>query len=1015
MVDDNSPRGAVGNKPLMADEGCQTEDINDDATEALANLSWQRVTANNTLMSLDEDTRSLGAQEAVQKETAEVSVPMANSASFFHLPSSSFPADSDLRTEGSQNLDVDADSVPPASPQLYPVSSDALPLVSPLESRALDTSNWQHAKNDSINRSHTQWLEGLELQAKERKSPFGEILDADLLPTQLESDLTTKKGAVPPIDIGDSREAIGIIHKGPADQGDKDNNVATHNQLSRSVSPRVQENVIEQSFPEHSAHERQNHVQESDLNHGNRRNSPLTYPTNDDNIQTYPGLDGNLLSSPSRKSWQGVEQSEHPSKISRVGPLYASNNLGSPVSIAMSRAHSEPVRPVRLTDDWNSERERQKNFSLSPSGKNSPRYLLELNKGGFASQSRDIAEAEFDESQGEGECTDGDAEDQKGDFTQFRSAESNLWNDGGMDPWENSEEYDEDRDQSEGELAPAMTKPPTESIPEVIILLSSGGEESSCNESDKGSEDNGRRDEGVRVRDSPRFINGPNETLTRYLIQDSLPNEDENDENDFGDGEYSDQDLDEDFESSISGSQDFQVKEVFVHQVERDMADADPEEDCRTEATDNSDLNISPLDIQLKGFDGNGHPEAEIEVDRNAETSQPSDHSPVQSDNSKHSLSNGKISTYGGDNVLSRNQCPTSEPRPPHRAHREVNQIYLVSTDEPGPANNTYPIAYIGQIDVEAPKQGNDVGTDYNEPINFQLPTPNATQEMFEGESFDSPIKIEPLLYSPRQALFQRESVIASAVEGIALHSPADLLEANPSTLIEVQHTPNDLQSEKTESSSPLLLCGAPTPQGYDASAELAIAELASPTEQSQSTPALSDGPIPDLSTRLIRTDLGEFTALSLVRYNLEKELDILAIVTNHSPEPQRAKLGPCDFHVRFNVTDPSIAPSVTEIQIFRPHEEALPIVRPGDGVLLRNFQVKPERNRGFTLRSENNSSWLIFKRDGMEETPGPPVELGNEEREHMGQLQRWFNDLNVTWKEKPEEQEEVEVLAKEL
>ncbi|KAI9047312.1 hypothetical protein LZ554_008759 [Drepanopeziza brunnea f. sp. 'monogermtubi'] len=151
--------------------------------------------------------------------------------------------------------------------------------------------------------------------------------------------------------------------------------------------------------------------------------------------------------------------------------------------------------------------------------------------------------------------------------------------------------------------------------------------------------------------------------------------------------------------------------------------------------------------------------------------------------------------------------------------------------------------------------------------------------------------------------------------------------------------------------------------------------------------------------TRALRTELSEFTPLKVLRYHLNKKLDVLAVATTTPPEPQRAKGGPRHYQVTFNVTDPSTAPSgVTEIQVFRPYKDALPIIKAGDGILLRNFQVIALSNRGFALRShEEASSWAVFKGDDEVEVRGPPVEYGDGEKRHVEQLKTWYESLDET------------------
>ncbi|RDL36439.1 uncharacterized protein BP5553_05791 [Venustampulla echinocandica] len=188
------------------------------------------------------------------------------------------------------------------------------------------------------------------------------------------------------------------------------------------------------------------------------------------------------------------------------------------------------------------------------------------------------------------------------------------------------------------------------------------------------------------------------------------------------------------------------------------------------------------------------------------------------------------------------------------------------------------------------------------------------------------------------------------------------------------------------------------TPKGHDASFELALSSLDSPSKGH----ALRKPPVADLKLRLsraLRTELGEFTALKVLRYHLNHKLDVLAIVTTTPPEPQRSKGGPRHYQITFNITDPSIGPNgVAEVQIFRPYKEALPVVQAGDGVLLRSLQVISVKNRGFGLRSEQSeaSSWAVFK-DGEEaEVRGPPVEYGMAEKNHIVDLKTWYGSLDA-------------------
>ncbi|KFY64226.1 hypothetical protein V496_03401 [Pseudogymnoascus sp. VKM F-4515 (FW-2607)] len=182
------------------------------------------------------------------------------------------------------------------------------------------------------------------------------------------------------------------------------------------------------------------------------------------------------------------------------------------------------------------------------------------------------------------------------------------------------------------------------------------------------------------------------------------------------------------------------------------------------------------------------------------------------------------------------------------------------------------------------------------------------------------------------------------------------------------------------------------------ASLPIAIKVLMPPSKPLPTTPQkpplqpLSETALRASLTKALRTNLSDFTPLKVLRHNLGKRLDVIAIATTAPPEAQRAKHGPRHYHLRFNVTDPSIAPTgVVEIQVFRPYKEALPDIEVGDGVLLRNFSVKAEKDKGFALRSEDSSSWAVFKRDRVTECRGPPVELGEGEEEYVARLKEWW------------------------
>ncbi|KAK1829661.1 hypothetical protein QBC39DRAFT_356146 [Podospora conica] len=98
-----------------------------------------------------------------------------------------------------------------------------------------------------------------------------------------------------------------------------------------------------------------------------------------------------------------------------------------------------------------------------------------------------------------------------------------------------------------------------------------------------------------------------------------------------------------------------------------------------------------------------------------------------------------------------------------------------------------------------------------------------------------------------------------------------------------------------------------------------------------------------------------------------------------------------------FNVTDPSMAPThVVEVQLYRAHKETLPVVQPGDAILLQKFQVKALSNKGFGLRSHTESAWAVFDcDDGPPQIKGPPIEDYDQYGDHMMTLRAWYASMD--------------------
>jgi hypothetical protein len=204
--------------------------------------------------------------------------------------------------------------------------------------------------------------------------------------------------------------------------------------------------------------------------------------------------------------------------------------------------------------------------------------------------------------------------------------------------------------------------------------------------------------------------------------------------------------------------------------------------------------------------------------------------------------------------------------------------------------------------------------------------------------------------------------------------------------------------SEATElESSPTILDDRTTPRGNDVSIEMALSVMDSPTKEYDLRKPPADG----LRIKLARMfrKLDAFTALKVLRYHLTQKLEVLAIAITDSKIPQQGKAGG-GYHTCFLITDPGTSPTqVTEVHVYRLYEEALPLVKVGDGVLLRNFKVISVKGstNDFGLKSEKGDGcWAVFK-NGEEkaEVRGPHVEYGDAEKEYISGLKEWYYELD--------------------
>ncbi|TLS28962.1 hypothetical protein PpBr36_01617 [Pyricularia pennisetigena] len=159
--------------------------------------------------------------------------------------------------------------------------------------------------------------------------------------------------------------------------------------------------------------------------------------------------------------------------------------------------------------------------------------------------------------------------------------------------------------------------------------------------------------------------------------------------------------------------------------------------------------------------------------------------------------------------------------------------------------------------------------------------------------------------------------------------------------------------------------------------------------------------------TRRLREDLPDYQTLLRVPKMVGKTVDLLVLATTEGTKPTRTKAR--QYCMSFNVTDASISSRVYEVQLYRLHKESLPIVKPGDRVLLRDFNIVALTDRGWGLRSVEKSSYAVFDdaddahdgedaaepAGGMPQIRGPPVELTAADHEVAKLLKEWWSSLD--------------------
>ena len=271
----------------------------------------------------------------------------------------------------------------------------------------------------------------------------------------------------------------------------------------------------------------------------------------------------------------------------------------------------------------------------------------------------------------------------------------------------------------------------------------------------------------------------------------------------------------------------------------------------------------------------------------------------------------------------------------------------------------------------------------------------------------------------PPQPLADEESVSEAGVEAEDAGRPQPNKSATPDP--SVQFARQALAAKRARKalepigSSPRVMTRArsgslqtteTTDDEADRSVALARASIASPSKGNSKKGGKGEKSATALKaelTKRLRTDLPECLPLKNLRNYVRKSISVVGIVTAEPSTPVRAKGGPREYVMSFNVTDVAIGPAhVVEVQLYRAHKDSLPVVKPGDGILLRNLQVQALTNKDFGLRSGNESAWAVYDvDDSPPQIKGPPLEDYDQYNDYMETLKAWYRSLGATAIEK--------------
>ncbi|KAJ5573778.1 uncharacterized protein N7459_008205 [Penicillium hispanicum] len=154
--------------------------------------------------------------------------------------------------------------------------------------------------------------------------------------------------------------------------------------------------------------------------------------------------------------------------------------------------------------------------------------------------------------------------------------------------------------------------------------------------------------------------------------------------------------------------------------------------------------------------------------------------------------------------------------------------------------------------------------------------------------------------------------------------------------------------------------------------------------------------PVPDRLAQGLRSKLSYFAPLATLIDHYNALVDTISIVHDTSTI-SRAESGSRDYFMTIQLTDPSMAGTTLQAQIFRRYRSVMPLLAEGDAILLRDFKVRTY-DHDVVLVSVEASSWAVFNGSGPEaQVNGPPVEYNSEERAFASALRRWHSQVGAS------------------